>query len=91
MANRALAYYGRNEIDREEEYEAYRHLMHPGQYRRVKDHYYWFNEGIGQGAPMILSPYTDDLQFDSTDGHVQNNVTESGLQTRVNNPGGSWR
>jgi len=88
VANKALDYYGRWPITREEEFEAYRHIMHPRAYRRAKDHYHSLNRLVGRGGHVGISPYPEDVQFHNADGHAQNNITEGGLRTHFNPTGG---
>jgi len=88
LANKALDHYGRSQITREEEWEAYRHIMHPGYYRGAKDHYHHLNRVVGRGGHVYISPYPEDLQFHNADGHAQNNITEGGLRTHFNPTGG---
>lgn len=88
LSNRVLDHCRKDTVNREEEYEAYQYILTPYFYYRYMRHYHEFNRAIGAGAPIILSDTADAVQFHG-DGHVRNHVTEEGLRTVVNLPGGS--
>jgi hypothetical protein len=93
LMNRVLDYYvDKTTVSREEELAAFPYILNPWECADLTDHYEYVNYGIGQGWRVFISPYEDDVQMHNADGHMQNNVTESGLQTQIERPGGGdWR
>jgi hypothetical protein len=89
LANRALAHYAPStEITREQEFQAYRYILHPQCYAFEMNHYEDINRVIGRGGHIRIDPYDGaGLQFYNADGHVQNHVTEGGLRTTLDRPG----
>jgi hypothetical protein len=88
LIHRVLDHYGdRTSATREEEHEAYRHILTPRHYIPRIEHYHWLNYEVGRGSPVMISPYEDAVQMHNEDGHARNDVTENGLQTRMERPG----
>lgn len=88
LANRVLDHCGKPTVTRKEEYESYRYILHPMCYRDRMQDYHRVNRHVGMGGHVMCSPFEATMQFHGGDGHVRNNVTENGVRTMVNRPGG---